>query len=143
MKSPLIYRYWNLSQCIGDRQVYLRSTDVEQKNYHRLLWAVPDEWLSILMNGNAIMVYDKSSNRRGKIERIFIPVLNDLLNYIYFGREIENKCLKHHFQFAIDALNKDKHLLKKYTFWKRYMRNPINISGLTLCVSKERTMLEL
>lgn len=44
--------YSNLTQNIsGNRFVYLRSTDVEQMNWERLLWSVPDEMLYFMSLG--------------------------------------------------------------------------------------------
>ena len=60
-------KYYNLSQHSGERLVYFRSTDVEQNNYHRLLWSVPDEWLYLLSKNKSILVIDKSKK---KMERL-------------------------------------------------------------------------
>lgn len=129
--------YYNLTQCSGDRVVYFRSTDVEQKNYHRLLWSVPDEWLYFLYIGVQIKVVDRSSNK-GKIEHIFIPVLNDLLN-VLISADYVPQCpnLKAHLLLAQDALNKDSSLSKKFTGWTGRMKSPIRIDARTIHVDSE------
>ena len=109
--------YYNLTQCIGERMVYFRSTDVEQRNYHRLLWSIPDEWFYYLSKGETIKVTDKSSNGRGKIERIFIPVLNDLLRHYLLGYTPVNLVLIDHYVFAKNAIEDDVSLKRKILFW--------------------------
>ena len=132
----MIYTYNNLSQMTQGRLVYFRSTDVEQHNLHRLLWSVTNEMLYILSQGNTILIKDKSIHKRGKIERIFVPTLNDLLNFIYFGKSPKNKNLLPHFQGALKALVDDHNLYKKYTFWRRKVKE-IKIIGKTIKVKKE------
>jgi len=128
-------KYTNLGQNISDRMVYLRSTDVEQLNYHRLLWSIPDEILYFLSKGETIVIEDISSNK-GKIEHIFIPVLIDVLNHMYNICEPIAKRLKEHYIKAYIALEKDRHLSKKYMFWKGRI-NEIKIIGKTIHVNKE------
>jgi hypothetical protein len=128
--------YHNLTQCIGERMVYFRSTDVEQRNYHRLLWSVPDEWFFFLFKGEPIKVIDKSGNGRGKIERIFIPVLSDLLNYYLLKIKPENKVLIDHFAFGLCAIEDDGQLKRKILFWRGKIKE-IDISAKTIHVDKE------
>ena len=129
--------YYNLSQCagMGRRYVYFRSTDVEQMNYHRLLWSVPDEWLYFMHKKLDVVVYDISSNSRGKIERIFIPTLQKLLIDLY-GIDKTVVYPKEHLAKAKEALEKDKMLLKKYKFWKDKI-NHVEIKAVTLQRAKE------
>ncbi len=129
--------YYNLTQCAGERMVYFRSTDVEQKNYHRLLWAVPDEWLFLLSSGANIGVVDKSSNGSGKIERIFIPTLNDVLNSVFFGHLPTNKRTIAHFHYAMEALERDKSLLTKFKFWRGKVSCMVDIKARTIRVHRE------
>ncbi len=117
--------------------VYFRSTDVEQKNYHRLLWAVPDEWLFLLSSGTSIAVVDKSSNGSGKIERIFIPTLNDVLNSVLFGHLPASKRTIAHFHYGMAALKKDKSLLTKFKFWRGKVSHIVNIQARTIRVHRE------
>jgi len=135
MGEIIIYK--NLTQITNGRLVHFRSTDVEQKNYHRLLWSVPDEFLFHFYKGDKIIVYDISTHKKGKIERIFIPVLRDLLNFIYLDLPIENKGLIEHFNFAIKSLYSDKYLKRKFLFWKGKIRNKIEIEGKTIQVKAE------
>jgi hypothetical protein len=130
------HRYFNLTQSSGHRVVYLRSTDIEQKNYHRLLWSVPDEWLYLLMVGDEIEVVDISSNK-GKIEHIFIPILNDLLNHMSGTASPQHNNLKEHLSFAMNALNSDSSLSKKYSFWCDRFESPVNIKAKTFRVDRE------
>lgn len=132
--------YNNLTQIVTGRLVYFRSTDVEQKNYHRLLWSIPDEWFYLLSKEEKIIIKDKSSNHKGKIERIFIPVLIDLFNFIYLGLPPKRKDLKYHFDKAIKEIRKDKSLETKLKFWINKIKK-INIQAITKIVKKEPNLL--
>lgn len=114
--------YNNLGQITSGRLVYFRSTDVEQRNYERLLWSVPDEWLYHMSRGKGIIVNDISSNGKGKIERIFIPVLSDVLRTIYLNIPPSSKNLMHHYLLAIKTIAENKSLATKYRFWKDKIR---------------------
>lgn len=128
--------YYNLTQCAQRPAVYFRSTDVEQMNWHRLLWSVPDEWLFLLYCGESICVIDKSTGR-GKIERIFIPVLNDLLTFLIEDKQPSHKDLLPHFAAALEALKADKSLRCKFTFWTDRITGPIHIGAMTVKVDRE------
>jgi hypothetical protein len=130
-------QYNNLGQLIHGRLVYFRSTDVEQKNYERLLWSVPDEWMYHLSCNKKILLNDISSNHKGKIERIFLPVLSDLLNNILLNKPIKNKQLKQHFELALNEVEKNKSLKTKFIFWKGKIKQEIEIVGKTMVVKKE------
>ena len=68
--------YHNMTQAFGPRLCYFRSTDVEQKNYHRLLWSVTDEMLYLsLVKGMKIVVIDRSTKPKNKNHRDFLPYL--------------------------------------------------------------------
>lgn len=136
----IIRHYYNLTQypLLGGTHTYFRSTDVEQMNWERLLWSVPDDMLWYLSQDVEIMIHDKSSNFRGKIERIFCPVLEDLLNNIYFNDEPKNNHLREHFVKARYVLNKNKQLEKKFTYWKGLITKRVRIQGQTTQVEKEK-----
>lgn len=134
--------YFNLTRFFDESLplVYFRSTDVEQGNWDRLLWSVPDEMLFLLSKGYRIIVLDKTSNRVGKIEKIFIPVLADLLNYIYKGLPLQNRRLKPSFLKAINTLKSDKKLYRKYMFWKKFFlkdKKRLCVFGVSQSVKKE------
>ena len=128
--------YYNLTQASGNRVVYFRSTDIEQHNYSRLLWSIPDEWLYFLSQGEDILVIDRSSNR-GKIEHIFIPVVNDILKSLYLDEFPAHPNLKQHFEMALLALSLDVFLRTKFTFWRGKIKH-VNIIAKTIHVKKER-----
>jgi len=135
-----IITYYNLTQCAdrdtSRRFVYFRSTDVEQKNYTRLLWGVPDEWLYFLSLGKQIKIIDKSSNGTGKIERIFIPVLNDFLNWLYFDFVPSNKRFSAHAEYA-QIMLRDHFLHHKFLFWQYLIDSPIKILCETIHCDRE------
>lgn len=131
--------YHNLSQCEGKRVVYLRSTDVEQKHYHRLLWSVPDEWFYWLSKGESILIIDRSSNKKGKIERIFIPVLCDILRYFLMNLPPIYNQYRHHFELAKITIKNDRQLLTRIKFWKNKIQI-INIKGTTIIVKNEKSI---
>ena len=143
--------YYNLTQfySVRKRLVYFRSTDVEQGNWDRLLWSVPDEMLFLIARGYEIIIYDKTSNGKGKIEKIFVPVLEDLLNYIYFGFAPKYKRLRSSFVKALKVLNDNSKLFTKFMFWKDrfpekdYDKRPVKIVGISKKVKKEvKTLLK-
>jgi hypothetical protein len=125
--------------------VHLRSTDIEQENWSRLLWSVPDEWLYLMAAGEEVCVVDKSTHRHGKVERVFVPVLNDLINY-FTGYEPENRNLKEHLKLALEALNRDSSLNKKFVFWLRRMNGNgsgrVEVKAKTIHVQREENPLE-
>lgn len=128
--------YYNLTQASGDKVVYFRSTDIEQHNWHRLLWCIPDEWFYKLYLGDNILVIDKTSNHKGKIERIFIPVLVDLLKAMFLDEPPVANHLKDHFQMACQALQDDNSLNTRIMFWKDKI-HAINIVGHSVHVERE------
>lgn len=130
--------YYNLSQNTNGRLVYFRSTDVEQKLWKRLLWSVPDEMLYHIANEKQIKIIDKTSNiRGGKIKRIFIPVLNDLLAHLYFSSKITNTHLLNHLSLALDNIMMDKLLETKFMYWKKNIKILIPIIGEDIIIDKE------
>lgn len=136
MQGAEIY-YYNLTQLSGERVVYFRSTDVEQRNYRRLLWSVPDEFFYRWYLGDTVVVVDASTNRRGsKVIRIFIPVLKDFLNKIYFNLEPVNRYLFHHYQTALEVYHSDTQLRTRYKFWRGKIKC-INLKGISIYVPKE------
>ncbi len=132
--------YYNLSQTADPqkRLVYFRSTDVEQHNYGRLLWSVPDEILFLLVSGYDVEIIDISSNGRGKIERIFIPVFNDLLRSVWHKLPIKNRALVPHYFHAMNALFEHKGLRTKYVSWKKHAGHDCGVViGKTIRVNRE------
>jgi len=138
-----VIEYNNLGQIIKGRLVYFRSTDIEQKNYHRLLWSVPDEWFYLLAKGHRIIVNDISSNKKGKVERIFIPILCDLLNYILLDKEPINKQLLAHFNIAMNEIDIDSSLRKRITFWRGKINKNIEIIGRTKIAKEPNPLMKL
>jgi hypothetical protein len=114
---------------------YFRSTDIEQKNWKRLLWTFPDEMLYFMSQGEEITIIDKSNSRHGKIERIFCPVMDDFLNILYFDRNPINNHLKSHLEIALLELD-DSSLERRFMFWKKYI-SFAKIRGETIQVEKE------
>lgn len=133
-------KYYNLTQTTGKRVCYFRSTDLEQKNWKRLLWSFPDEMLYFMARGEEIIIIDKSIRLKNKVEKIFVPVMNDLLNWLYFKAEPKNKNLIYHFNLAKQEL-KDTSLLTKYMYWKKYI-SKVYIKAKTIKVLKEKNELE-
>lgn len=146
MRTKQIW-YRNLTQEIPNitpinRLCYFRSTDVEQKNYERLLWSVPDEILFQLAKGYLIIITDSSTKTKGKIERIFIPVLKDILNYLWFGMGRTGSSPEHH-NFALEALEKNNSLKQKFLYWKNYAEHPVKLTAKTNRIERELDVKEL
>jgi len=129
--------YHNLTQCKRGKLVYFRSTDIEQKNWERLLWSVPDEWLYLLSKGKKIKVVDRSTKVKGKIERIFIPVLVDFLNKLYHDLPPKNKWLSYHYKKAVDTWKHNPSLYTKFKFWQGVITKEVKIIGATKQVMRE------
>ena len=137
-------KYYNLTQALplvkyNARLCYLRSTDVEQQNYERLLWSVPDEMLYFLAKGQSVEIIDASKHKRGKIERIFVPVLSDLLRFVWFNERPKNKRLLNHYARALNTLLTNKLLLTKFSFWKNFcISAKINLKAKTVRISSKK-----
>jgi hypothetical protein len=124
--------YHNMTQAFGPRLCYFRSTDVEQKNYHRLLWSVTDEMLYLaLIKGKKIVVIDRSTKRQNKIHRVFLPVLESLLN------DTRPKHLASSHQQALSALERDRSLKTRFEFWRKRARHKAAFKGRTIRVKRE------
>jgi hypothetical protein len=126
--------YHNMTQCFGPRLCYFRSTDVEQKNYHRLLWSVTDEMLYLsLIKGQKIVVIDRSTKRRNKIHRVFLPVLESFLNATYAQHLSASK------RQMEAALLADPSLKTRFDFWRTRARHKAVFRGRTISVRREVT----
>lgn len=136
IKKIIQMEYYNLTQSTGQRTCYFRSTDIEQKNWKRLLWSFPDEMLYLMAEGEKIEIIDKSTKKRNKIERIFIPVMDDLLNWLYYNRSPKNKLLINHFKIAMGTIARDNKLKTKFMFWKKHIKK-VNLEGRTIQVERE------
>lgn len=131
-------KYNNLSQSTKGRLVYIRSTDLEQKNWKRLLWSIPDEMLYFLSIGEKVIIHDITSNHRGgKVKRIFCPVVTDVLNHLYFKDKPLKNNLKFHFNKCLEILSNDISLLRKFVVWKKKIKQKIEIIGEDTIVKKE------
>ncbi len=140
----MVNKYYNLTQNTTGRLVYFRSTDIEQANWKRLLWSIPDEWLFLLSKGEQIVLVDKTSNTNGgKIKRIFCPVFNDVLNNVFFGLVPENKQYIWHYNKAIQAIKGDKSLETKFKFWRNKATIKIRLIVESEIVTKEPNPLEI
>jgi hypothetical protein len=120
------------------RFVYFRSTDIEQKLYDRLLWSVPDEMLFFLARGFEVYVVDCSTKKYGKVERIFIPVLRDLLEFLWFKKEVREKKLKEHFRIALETLERNQLLKTRFLIWRKHLNTEeVRLKALTVKVKRE------
>jgi hypothetical protein len=134
--------FHNLTQCTGERCCWLKSTDVEQSatNFRRLLWSVPDEWLHLWHIGEEVILYDESIKAHNKIERIFAPVLIDLLNCLYFNETPKNTKLKSTYEIAMNCLKNDNLLFQKFNYWRGKI-DKIKLKVVTNQVKKENNRI--
>lgn len=111
--------YENLGQCVGDRVVYIRSTDIEQMNWHRLLWSIPDEWFYRWSIGDEIVVHDVTSNSSGgKVKRIFVPVVSVVMGILLRSQyPTKRHKMQEHIEAALQAQRDDKALGQRIRFW--------------------------
>lgn len=131
-------KYKNLGANCGKRMMYIKSTDIEQKRWDKLLLSFLDEALYFLSIGKRIIIEDKCNKKHGKVERIFAPVMSDFLSHIS-GGGTKNNNLKHHFAIAMTAFKNNKIIKAKYDFWKKRINNPV-IVGKTIFCEKEPTV---
>jgi len=143
--------YFNLTQTAFSRfrknyrWIYIRSSWIEQRHYRGLLWSVPDEMLLHLATGRLVKIVDVSTHRRGKVERIFVPTLRALLEYIWLNQKRRLYC-QAHLDSALAALKEDNSLKARYIFWKDLAKDlirEVNIEGLTYKVDREYTKEEI
>ncbi len=133
MTNKIIYS--NLGANSGSKMMYIRSTDIEQKNWKRLLWSFPDEALYFMSKGKKIIIIDKCCKKIGKVERIFCPVMTDFFRILRKLSPIR-KDLKFHLEKIFEELSKDNLLYRKYIFFK-YKLNQHHIIGRTIFCKKE------
>ncbi len=131
--NKIIYK--NLGANSGERMMYIRSTDIESKNWEKLLLSFPDEALYFMSKGNKIVIEDRCSKGRGKIQRIFAPAMTDFLRHLA-GLKPLHKNLQHHTAFAIAAYKRDKIIGWKYGFFKDKLNN-YTVRGRTIKMKKE------
>lgn len=137
--------YYNLTQCLQiknfneARWVYFRSSWIETMNYKGLLWSVPDEILAYLSQGETVTIIDASIKKRGKVERIFIPVLKCLLERIWINKTNTIYC-NEHLKKALSVLKEDNSLNTKFRFWKHRLKLTvphIKLKAATIRISNE------
>ena len=122
-----------------------RSTDVEQQNYRRLLWSVPDEMLLFLALGKEVVVLDGSVKGKGKVERIWIPVLRDILRFHWRRAEPREKRLKPSFSAAYSVLLDDTQLRTRFDYYGEIAdkyRSEIRLEARTMRIERERAATE-
>lgn len=128
--------YYNLSANAGDRNIYIRSTDVETKRWDKLLLSFPDEALYFLSLGHEIVIQDSCCKPHGKIERIFCPAMSDFLRMLT-GYPIIHKTLKFHSNKAFEFYNSNKIIKWKYDAFKNKIKKEPIIKGKTIFCEKE------
>lgn len=130
--------YCNLGANCGNRNIYIRSTDIESKKWDKLLLSFTDEALYYMTKGYKIVIEDRCSKKHGKIQRIFAPAMTDFLRHLR-GLEPLHKNIKHHTEMAIKAYKDNKIIKRKYDFFKNKLNN-YTVRGRTICVKKEPTV---
>ena len=130
--------YCNLGANSGDRNIYIRSTDIEQMKWENLLFSFPDEALYFMTKGNKIIIEDRCSKKRGKVQRIFAPAMTDFLRHLA-GLKPLNKNIKQHTEKAIKCYDENKILQWKYNFFIKKLNN-YTVRGRTVFMTKEPTV---
>lgn len=131
--------YANLGANFGKRMMYIRSTDIESKNWESLLMSFPDEALFHMTKGRKVVIIDRCCKKIGKVQRIFVPVFLDFLRRIKC-QDIRNKALKFHIDKALQAYRSSKAIHRKYEFFKSRINVPC-VVGRTIQMKKEPTIL--
>ncbi len=133
--------YSNLGSNCGDRNMYIRSTDLEHKNWESLLMSFPDEALYYMCKGNKIVIIDRCSKKKGKVQRIFCPVFQDFLRVIRCEKP-KFKYLQHHLKLALQAYRSSKSIHRKYEFFKHKLQT-VRVVGRTIQMRREPTVWAL
>ena len=120
--------------------MYIRSTDIEQKNWEFLLLSFPDEALYYMTLGHEIVIEDKCNKKHGKIQRVFAPAFSDFLRWL-IKKETVNKSIIYHIECAIQAYKKNKLVKRKYDFFRHKLKT-CSVSGKTVYVEKEVSVWE-
>lgn len=132
MDNKIVYA--NLGANCGERSMYVRSTDIEQKNWESLLMSFPDEALYYMTKGKKIVIIDKSGNK-GKVQHIFCKAFQDFLRRIKY-EDIKFPEIKDHTALALQAYRKNKSIHRKYEFFK-YRLKTLMVVGRTIRMNKE------
>lgn len=130
--------YKNLGANSGDRMIYIRSTDIEQKRWDKLLLSFTDEALFHMTMGRKIVIEDRCNKPQGKVQRIFAPAMTDFLRYLCKLRPLHNN-LKDHLQMAIRAYLENPIVKSKYDFFKKKLNN-YTVRGRTIYMKSEPTV---
>jgi len=131
--NKVVYR--NLGANRGERMMYIRSTDIESKNWVSLLMSFPDEALYHMTRGRKIVIEDRCNKEHGKVQRIFCPAFSDFLR-ILSGVAPKHKSLQAHVGFALNAYGDIPALRRKYDFFKSRLRSH-HVRGRTIKMNVE------
>lgn len=127
--------YSNLGANQGLRMMYIRSTDLEGKNWESLLMSFPDEALFHMTKGRKIVIVDRCCKKKGKVQRIFCPAFEDFLRIIR-GEKPLNLYVKDHTKEALSAYRKSRALHRKFDFFK-YRLKTLRVVGRTIWCKRE------
>jgi len=130
--------YSNLGANSSDRNMYIRSTDIENANWISLLASFPDEALYFMTKGKKVVIIDKSSKKVGKVQKIFCPIMSDFLKYLR-REEPQNKRLKYHMERALHAYHTQNFLKRKYQFFRKRLKTT-EVVGRTIKCKGEPTI---
>ena len=130
--------YANLGANCGERNMYIRSTDIEQGNWASLLMSFPDEALYYMTKGKDIVIIDKCNKQHGKVQRIFCPVFQDFLRKIRCEQTINNH-LREHLDWAMQAYRNNRVIRRKYEFFKHRL-STLNVRARTIWCKHEPTI---
>lgn len=134
--NKIVYR--NLGANCGRRNIYIRSTDLEQMNWESLLMSFSDEALYFMTKGKKVVIIDRCCKPKGKVERIFCPAFTDFLRVITCQEPI-NKQYIAHTNAALAAYRANKSIKRKYDFFK-YKLKTLEVKGRTIHMKKEPTV---
>jgi len=126
------------------RYCYIRSTDIEQHNYKKVLVSVPDDMLFNLSQGNQVLIIDASGNN-SKVINTFIPAFRNFLDKIW-GLNVleENGRVRFHIEQMFSTYYKDKDVQRKYDIFKKFLlARTIKLYGYVYKIKRERTYEEI
>jgi hypothetical protein len=127
--------YANLGTNSGERNIYIRSTDIEQKNWESLLMSFPDEALYFMTQGKSVVIIDKCNKKQGKVQKVFCPAFTDFLRKIRC-EQLKYPALQDHTRIALQAYRANNSIYRKYEFFKYKLRT-LNVRGRTIFMEKE------
>jgi len=112
--------------------IRIQSSHIERKVYNKIFYGLDNDLLYHLAMGDLCFIVDGSSNSSSKVIRIGIPVIEYVLNRIWFKQEIKMTGFDiNWFRKIYRELEKDTRAKLKY-FRNYLQKDKIQLYGISL-----------